>query len=194
MPAAGAPTFSTATLKELCGWRRAAGHTDTNTQQRERNLAPDYGTAICFYTLTLCRIVSSHIQRESYIQCTVTARTMRIQKMVFQQLWGAVKTNSFCSRCTNWIKLFADDSLLFAFTAKLNIKGLSLSLLPDNTIQVSLTAEDPVGIFTQSRAAAQAKITQHARSHMLPDEAAKQQLLSKDENRILADEQKQPLL
>lgn len=35
----------------------------------------------------------------------------------------------------------------------------------------------------QSRAAAKAKTSLHARSHMLPDDAAKQQLLSDDENR-----------
>lgn len=35
----------------------------------------------------------------------------------------------------------------------------------------------------QSRAAAQAKTSLHARSHMLADDAAKRQLLSDDENR-----------
>lgn len=100
-----------------------------------------HSMAICYKTVS----ASSNLERESYIQCTVTARTMLVlKKMVYQQLLEAMKTNrDFCSRpevsnsnkthyrwLLNWTEFI------------LRVWQGSLSLLPDDTIRVSLTAEE----------------------------------------------------
>lgn len=142
MPAAGAPTFNTATLKELCGWQRAAV-TLTNKPSTMKEIIK----------------TSSHVGCEPYIQRTITACTMLVwKKMVYQQLWEAMKTSS--DSVQTWRRRQTGQNSLQVTTTM----WITLQICPCLAGQfasaawwyhhVSLTAEEPGTSLPQSRTAA----------------------------------------